>query len=411
MKFSNLVFIFIILYILIACKPDPQTESLSDAQASFKDLEYPELNFLNASIEEEPNDAALYFKRAKFYFKIGKTNSALNDANKAIQIDNVKPNYYFLLAQIYNKLGKTNLAINSAKKSEILNNKEVELLLLLSNTYLTLRDSSNAYQYYLKAREISPNHADISLIEGRFIQLSKDTIAGIPYFLKALEANNEHESAVEHISMAYYKKNNEDSTLFFLLRGIKKYPYNPFFQFQMGNVFLKNKLYKSALQCYYQSIEIDSNYVNATKKIADINLYNSNFIDALKWYIFTLNQTPNDISTNIKIAEILEKLGKEQDAIPYYRNITILDPNNSEAKSKYEKLILLYPLAAPPSSNFINDTLIAKSSIDTLKKEPPKDTIKVVKKRRLPKIKPEVKEISEELQSEEVPSTETENQE
>ena len=118
------IFRFIIFFSVIAllgsCNSNKK-EVVSHDELSFKDARHPELNALNDAIEDDDDNAELYYKRAKVYFKIGQKNLALADANKAIQFDNLKAPYYYLLANIYQKTEKPTLALNAAKKCEALN--------------------------------------------------------------------------------------------------------------------------------------------------------------------------------------------------------------------------------------------------------------------------------------------------
>jgi tetratricopeptide (TPR) repeat protein len=388
--------IFLSAIILLSRCNYNKKEEVGREELAFKDALYPELNSLNDAIEDDDNNAELYYKRAKVYLKIGQKNLALADANKAIQFDNLKAPYYFLLAHIYQKTNKPTLALNTAKKCEALHWQNGELPILFAQIYWELKDLINTQLYVEKAKVAAPNHAAIDVLQGRLLQQSGDSIASLKYYFLALTKDAKNEDALIELSLAYDRQKKEDSAMVFVLKGINANVLNPFFQFQMGNLLAKNHQEAAARECYFNAIRIDSSHYLSSLKIADQYLRTGNDIEALKWYVFTLKYTPNLIHANMETATLLEKLGKNREALPYYRNITVIDPANVKAKTAYERLILLYPVDIPHVP--VLDTIKTFVNPDSIIPVAPPDTGKTIKrKRKIPTVKTEVMEISNDI--------------
>lgn len=393
MSFIKYFLWFAVLLLLGSCNFGRNGDDLSDDEVSFHDALNPELNFLNDAIEEDEKNGELYFKRAKVHYRLGSKGLALEDINKAIQLDNVKAPYYELLAIIYQKIDKPNLALNAAKKSEALNGANVRVWILLAQIHFDLKDFNKSQYYLTQAKSAAPNHADLYVIEGRLILQRKDSISAIPKFLRALQSNPTHEDAMNQLAIAYDQEGKEDSCMFYVWKGLQHHPKNPFFPYQMGTMLEKNKQEVSALSCYLTAVALDSAYYPAILKLADGYLRKENFSDALKWYQELVKYEPNHVQGNLQIAEILYQTGRENASMPYYRNVLLIEPDNVKAKSVYEKLLLIYPPEAtyiPPVDTIVNPPV---DSVKLVKPEKRVDTVTVKRKRKIPVVKTEVKEV------------------
>ncbi len=396
MNIFKIIIFLLSITLLVNCNFGKK-EEVSNDELSFKDVRYPELNALNDAIEDDADNGELYYKRAKVYLRIHQINLALTDVSKAIQLDNIKAPYYALLATIYQKIKKPTLALNAAKKCEALNWQSGELPILLAQIYLELKDVKNTRFYLDKANQTAPQHVDIIVLEGKLAGLSGDSIAALKYFFLALDKEAKNEEALTEISLAFDRQNKEDSSMIFILRGMKANPRNPFFLYQMGQLLAKNKQFSAAQECYLGAIEVDSSYHLASQKVADHFVKQENFIEALKWYIRTIQFAPNSVPANLEAATVLEKLGRERDAISYYRNIMVVDPSHTKAKTAYERLILLYPSDLPIVP--LTDTLVgAVPSSDSLRKPTLADTANTIKKKKkILVVKSEVLEIANDI--------------
>lgn len=400
----NRLFQFLLLFFIVSgC--NTSTNKISDAQLTFHDTNQPALNYLNEAIQKNDNQPILYFQRSKVYYNLQQYFLALADINKAIQIDNLNSDYFYHLATVYRKLNKANLALNAAKKAEALNQPDGELILLIAQLYLDINDLNNAKKYYNIASQRTPHHADIDVIAGKIAFLNGDSTQAIILFKKALNKNPFQEQAIESLSNYYFAK-QVDSSYYFVLLGLQKYAYNPYFQYQLGNILTLLNQNISANQAYETSLNIDSTYTPALYKVADANLAKHDTIKALNLLANALKYDKFNINANMKMAEILEKTGKERQAVAYYKTITMIEPEHPIAKNKYKELIEKYPtLTSASSTAIIEDTntavvespTVEPSTIPTVptattevgkevKKEfttAPKDSTKAVRKKKV----------------------------
>ena len=408
MRFIRYFFWFIIILLLGSCNFGKNGDTPTDDEVTFHDPLNPELNFLNEAIEEDNKNGELFFKRARVYFRLGNTVLALQDVNKAIQLDNVKASYYELLANIYQKLGKHNLALNAAKKCEALNGANVRIWILLAKIHLDLNDFVKAENYFKRARAAAPNHADVYVVEGRLIINKGDSTSATPVFLKALQSNPTHEDALVQLAQAYDRISQDDSCMIYLWKGLQFHPKNPFFSYQMGALLEKKSLHVSATRCYLTAVSLDSAYSPAILKLADQSFRKDSIAEALKWYLLLVRYEPHHVLGNLHVAEILYQTGREHASMPYYRKVLLVEPDNTKAKSAYEKLLLLYPTEVSYVASKDTASVIA---VDTVKPiipvTPPAkanvDTTIIKPKKKIPRVKIAVPEINNDVLLEDVP--------
>lgn len=89
---------------------------------------------LTGQIQQSPDNATLYLKRAQTYLALNDTSHALDDLDKAISLDNTLAEAYMLRGQQRFKLHDRNAAFEDLKKAMSLNPR---LMAYVSGEYKT----------------------------------------------------------------------------------------------------------------------------------------------------------------------------------------------------------------------------------------------------------------------------------
>ena len=100
---------------MFSCKPEEAKETgVNNKKDSLVDkINSPELKAINAELIKEPDNAALYDKRAKVYIILKMYDEAVGDALRATKIDSTKAEYYVTLADVYFAFNKTLVTFSS----------------------------------------------------------------------------------------------------------------------------------------------------------------------------------------------------------------------------------------------------------------------------------------------------------
>lgn len=130
---KNYVLLAIVtLLFLISCKDKETTETVTSSGNHA-------IQELTQLIREEPEDAMLYFERAKLFYDETAYDEALDDLKKAQSIDSIQPEFYHLLADVYLDYYKSFEALKAMEKVVALHPTRIPSLLKLAE-----------FQYILK---------------------------------------------------------------------------------------------------------------------------------------------------------------------------------------------------------------------------------------------------------------------
>lgn len=100
------------LFLIVGCKtkPDNDATDLKFQDSLLNKINSPELKAISKKITEEVNKPELYNERAKLYIQLGLAEEAEKDANRAIKLDSLKPDYFLTKADALFSANKTKLA-------------------------------------------------------------------------------------------------------------------------------------------------------------------------------------------------------------------------------------------------------------------------------------------------------------
>lgn len=148
-----------------------------------------QIEFYEDKVDENPNNADLRVKLGKSYLNNEEEDKAINQFNRALDIEK---NYYpaiLGLAITYQTLNNDKLAIEYGKKAVIISNFEVDSYLVLAKSYKKLKDYQKAYDSLYKADQLSPNSSDILIELGDVSEKLGDKDRAKSYYQKALSFN------------------------------------------------------------------------------------------------------------------------------------------------------------------------------------------------------------------------------
>lgn len=231
-KNALLSFILVsLLIMLISCK--------GENKQSVKLTGDTEIDALSAAIGKNPDDANLYFQRARKFYDKGSYDMTINDMMKAMTIDSLNPDFYHLLSDAYLDYMNSNGALNAMNKvlsiyperipsllkmaelkyiledydgsiltlNEIirLDQNNAEAYFMLGNNFRALSDSERAKNAYQTAVEMDSKLTDAWISLGELYEEKKDPKA-LTYYESAILSNPASMQALH--AKAYYLQNH-----------------------------------------------------------------------------------------------------------------------------------------------------------------------------------------------------------
>ena len=312
--------------------PDPQSiENLSEAS----------LNVLNESIDDDPSNDLLYYKRALFYFKLKNTAKALADISKAIELEDGKGEYYLLLGQVSYASGNIIAARDAAMKAEGMMEKEAALMVLQSNVYMDLRDSLKYTNYINQTVEMIPFKADADYVQARRALLNKDSSRSIMYLQSAVKKDQDYLPAYKEIIKIYLNKGLYDSSMSYVLNGIRISHQDPLFYEAEGRFFEKMKLFGAAESAYMIALKYSDKNPTYYSLLGNLKYRTADYGKALSWYNLLLQNRPQDIELLKRCAEVAIKGREWSKAVTFYGKLMAKDSSNINFSNQY-KLAVKY---------------------------------------------------------------------
>ena len=305
-------------------------------------------NYLK-SLEINDKDKIIYYNLGLAYLDINDLDQSLNYLNKSYDLDNTFYPALLKLGEVLLKLNKYDESITIFDK--ILNNeKDNALALLRKGDALFMKNN------YKEALELYENVLRLNENKRKLLKLDE----AINYYDKALKINNNNENTLYNKAIALsLKGNNQDSNDLLTKAKSIKDSEDILYAFELNNLNDKN---------YSKVNEIFDCFINENKQITNPGIYNikaqslyeeEKYEDALKYIEKALELNPNyNYAINTK-ANILDKMGKKDEALLLYQKVaegeqdniifllnyalSLLENKNKEkSKEIFEKVKSLY---------------------------------------------------------------------
>jgi tetratricopeptide (TPR) repeat protein len=339
---------FLISFFFGSCKQDKGNESMP---ANKVDGSYePQLNYLNQSIEEDPDDDELLSKRARLFLNIYRYPEALNDIKKAVEINSNNGEYYLLLSQVSFVMRNYYECIKAAEKAEGLGVDNPELPILQARVYWETGDTSRSNIYKLKADQITPFHSDLTLLKGKQAASKGDSALAVTCFLSSIKTDSRNVAAYRNIIRIYLNKGNDDSALFYTLKAREINPHNPDLYYAEGRIYQKKDMKQSALLSYKNCVKTDSLYAPALLQLGYLYFKESNFNEALNYFSRYVKLDNDNKEVYRHLITILNSFNREHATIPYYERLVQLDSTNVGLKYTLQNLYKLYSVEIKPDT-------------------------------------------------------------
>lgn len=211
MKYSQILLSFTVAIIMImGCREDKNVNSTKEGD-SISEQE----STATKAIANDPNNAQLYFERAKIYYDSEQYDKALDDSNRSLKLDSTVVDYFHLKADILLDYYRSKEAIDLLESMEVKFPGELRSLLKLAEFYLILRQNDNSFYILNKVIKQDPINAEAYYMLGLNFRALQDTVKAMNSLQRAVELDadfveawillgNFHESLDSKNTLQYY---------------------------------------------------------------------------------------------------------------------------------------------------------------------------------------------------------------
>jgi tetratricopeptide (TPR) repeat protein/S1-C subfamily serine protease len=221
------------------------------------------LDDYNKAIELNPNFAMAYNNRGLLYSDQQKYDLALSDYDKAIEINPNYANAYSNRGGLYYNQQKYELAISDINKAIELNPNYAEAYYNRGILYKNLQKYDLALSDYSKAIDINPNDADAYYNRGLLYKNLQKYDLALSDYSKAIDINPNDADAYYNRGLLYIDLQKYELALADWNKAIKINPNDADAYYNRGNLYIDLQKYELALSDYNKAIDINPNYANA----------------------------------------------------------------------------------------------------------------------------------------------------
>jgi tetratricopeptide (TPR) repeat protein len=262
MKFNRLLILaFLSAGILLAsCGSDNSSDPESGDTS--KVVTPADLIQLNNDIESDPDNAALYHKRAKYYSDHKKIREGISDMNKALSLDSSKAGYYLTLSDLYFVANETGKAKNALEKSVKLDDKNTEAMLKLAELLLYVRKHDESITYLNNVLKLDKYNSKAYFMKGMNYKEMRDTAKAISSMQTAVEQDKQYYQAFMQLGILCAAKKDPIAVQYYK-NAIRIEPKSTEAWYDMGKYYQDVKDWTNALGTYNSLLLIDQHSKNA----------------------------------------------------------------------------------------------------------------------------------------------------
>lgn len=335
MKFKIILWsVFSLLIFLFACGSKKDIGDIPEVDKVLLDASEPKISTLSNSINDEPENADLYFKRALVYRQYLNFEKALKDVNEAIRLDNGNPGYFILKSQILKESGYKKEALKSARKALDLGSQHPNVFILLATLYSDLGLSKKADEFTEKAILLAPYSAEVVFLDALKELRRGDTLNGLSKLRKSLKIDKSFSESYSKIAEVFYRRNDFDSALVYIVQAMNSSGNKAQVYYLNGKILESSGYKKAGIESFEVAAQKDSLFLPAFEELGDYYYASGSLEKARLNYLNVYQNSSSNRKVNLNLGEIYEKIGQEEKALPFYQSALKLDSSDIEFKNK-----------------------------------------------------------------------------
>ncbi|MBF0193272.1 MAG: tetratricopeptide repeat protein [Magnetococcales bacterium] len=315
----------------------------------------------NRAIEIDKHQAVLYYNLGTSLYPLGQIQKAIEALKVALNIEPENTQIKKYLEKI-KKIQANNSIVNnqeqifkkafqqgvhlhqSGQLDKAINSYNIAVSIqpnnpaVLSNLGLALHSTgllSEAITAYQKAITIQPDHAQAHYNLGNLLKEQKQNDKAIEHYKKAITIQPDYIDAYNNLGNTLKEQDKLDEAVAILEKASLLQPSSSNTLFNLGTVFFKQGALEKAVVCFNKAITIEPKHAQAHNNLGTTLQKQGELNKAYKSFKQALTIKPDYAQANCNIGDILTKQGKLTDAITYLQKAIKIQPNLAQAHNNY----------------------------------------------------------------------------
>ncbi|MEW6470343.1 MAG: tetratricopeptide repeat protein [Bacteroidota bacterium] len=291
-----------------------------------------ELRELNQKIIDDPNNAAHYVERAKYYFEKEKNkNAAIGDMDKAVQLEPDNVEYILTLSDFYFAANRTRNTRDLLLRAISKDQKNSEALLKLGELYYLVKNYDSAIVYLNKCIKVNEDNPSAYFQKGMTLKergVPGDTAQAVNNFQRAVELNPQHYDALLQLG-EIYASIKDPLAIEYYNSALKIRPNSTEVYYHVGMFYQNTGQLDQAIEVYNEILKREPNHAFAIYNLGYIEMVFKENYKAARPYFDRAYQADPEYANAVYMRGVCsEKLGDKKAAAADYNTALILDPQH-----------------------------------------------------------------------------------
>jgi tetratricopeptide (TPR) repeat protein len=334
-KITKCIGLIIFIGIIIACKqsnPDKNTSQL------LTDTTQLTISAINRLLNKEPKNASLWHKRALYYLKERKPDSAISDVKQAILLDSTKAGFYLTLADCYLIKNQSSLTRTMLLKALSVDSLNIDALLKLSELHLYVRLYDDAFNYVNKALRVDNTNAKAYFIKGILFLETGDTLRAVSSFKTTVEQDPDYYHAYILLGNLYALRGDTIAEDYYN-NALNLNPKSEEAYYNLGQYYMNKGRYNKAIEQLTMATTLNPKSSDSYYALGYIHYeYLKVYSEALKYFIKSAEANPRNYKAVFMIGLTYETLGDIKNASKYYSQCIAINPTYEKAKAGLKRV-------------------------------------------------------------------------
>ncbi len=323
---------------LIACSDQKGGENSRSSNAASADAN-DRIQELTDKILEKPNNPNLYVSRALAYSDVNMMGLALQDIDRALQIDSTVSYIHATKGELYFKTAELRNARLALEKAILYDPENIDALLKLGEVNYLLRRYPQAITVLDQALRLNERLPKAYFLKGFVFKESGDTSRALSSLQTAIEVNPDYYEAFMELALLHGSRGDEIA-LEYIETAIELRPSSVEAFYHLGLHYQNQGKYAEAIEAYNQLLKADPNGYLGYYNIGYIHLTEyEDFETALAYFDSVLTIQPGAVDALYNKGLCFEEMGRTTTAVDVYREVLMVDPQYTLAAMGLERLL------------------------------------------------------------------------
>jgi tetratricopeptide (TPR) repeat protein len=333
-RLSTLIFIPLLIGVASCGSSNKKTSITQPKDGIFA---HPSVASISLQMESNPNDASLFFKRAKALRGLQEDFLALEDFKKATQLDSTKAIYFSAIGELLFEHKDVEGSVKWFKKAIQIDPADPVAHLKFAKMLMFVNDNKKAFTEINTVLRRDPYNPEAYFLKGMVYKNLNDTAKSISSFTTSVQVDPGYQPSILQLAMIYAAKRDTiairyydnafaaDTTQLVALHG------KAMFYQEMGKM-------ENAKTVYKECILHDVQYADAYFNLGWILMHQDSLDKAARQFDFVTKIEPNNAEAYYNRGVCKELLKKPLEALIDFKQALAFDPDYKVAKEGIDRL-------------------------------------------------------------------------